>query len=454
MLVAAGLGLGVVGLSAWRPSAGCALMALAVPLTAGLGRDTLIPLLRPSEAMAIAVLAGLALNRLWRPRRLAFTGLDLAVLGFALGSVVIPVLVLTLTRISADLDTWRTVLSPVQYLAVYVMFSRCEPTLAVTRVIFNLMMAASIVVAGVTVAELLLPSVRSAVAVYYETPVLPSWDPVYRPTSLLGHFSAVGAFGLMSCTLALALAATRVPGFNGAWLSLVMLVNIVSLLASETWAPLVALPAVVALVLIYSRRVPPHVWLVLGVIVISGILLWPFLSERVDQQQVVAGGGAGLAVPATMQWRIRYWQEFFLPAASNNLWFGTGTTIPSLVPESLDSFVDNEYLYAAFRAGLPGVALLLGAFVSIGLVSWRERFSPLPAARALGAVCLSNVIAMALMGATSEYLSFAAVSQLFWMQVGLLAALRGPAPVAEKQLVVISGRPSTAWTARPEIAGG
>src|SRR3989442_1301040 len=83
----------------------------------------------------------------------------------------------------------------------------CEPTVEVTRVIFNLMMAASIVVAGVTVAELLLPSVRSAVAVYYETPVLPSWDPVYRPTSLLGHFSAVGAFGLMSCTLALALAA-------------------------------------------------------------------------------------------------------------------------------------------------------------------------------------------------------------------------------------------------------
>ena len=102
MLVAAGLGLGVVGLSAWRPSAGCALMALAVPLTAGLGRDTLIPLLRPSEAMAIAVLAGLALNRLWRPRRLAFTGLDLAVLAFALGSVVIPVVVLTSKDITPD----------------------------------------------------------------------------------------------------------------------------------------------------------------------------------------------------------------------------------------------------------------------------------------------------------------------------------------------------------------
>lgn len=452
--VAVGLGLLLLGLSAWRPSAGCALMALAVPLTAGLGRDTVIPLLRPSEAIAIAVLAGLILHRLWRPRPLVFTGLDLAVLGFALGTVLIPTMVLLLTRISAGLETWRTVMSPIQYLAIYFVFSRCEPSAAETRRILNLMMLASVVVAAVSVAELLQPSVRSAVAVYYETPVLPGWDTVYRPTSLLAHFSAVGAFGLMSFTLALALAATRVPGFNGAWLSLVMFVNIVSLLVSETWAPLVALPAVLALVLVFARRVPPHVWLVLGVIVGSAILLWPFLSGRVDQQQLLVGGGPSVAVPETMQWRVRYWQEFFLPAASDNLWFGSGTTIPSMVPERINTFVDNEYLYAVFRAGLLGVALLLGMFAAIGIVSWRERYSSVPAARAMGAVCLGTVIAMALMGATSEYLTFAAVSQLFWMQIGLLAALRGPAAVGESRLVTVRVATRVVGLPRLEPASG
>jgi hypothetical protein len=437
LIIAAALGLLVIGVSAARPSVGCAAMAVAVPLTAGIGRATLIPLLRPSEAIVLAVLAGVVINRTWRPRPMHFTGLDLAVLGFALGSVLIPVVVLLMTRLSADLDTWRSVISPIQYLAVYFVVSRSDPSPRATRAILNLMMLASVVVAAVAVAELLAPNVRTAVAAYYETPVLPSWDPVYRPTSLLGHFSAVGAFALMSCILALALAATRAPGFNGLWLSLVMLVNLVSLLVSETWAPLVCLPAVIALVLIYCRRVPPQAWLVLGVLVAAAILLWPFLSGRVDQQQLVSSNG--LALPETMQWRIRYWQEFFIPAAAENVWWGSATTIPSMVPERISTFVDNEYLYAVFRAGLPGVALLLGIFGAVGLVAWRERFHPDSAVRALGGVCLATVIALALMGATSEYLTFGAVSQLFWMQVGLLAAVRGSAALPSRVTVVRAG---------------
>jgi O-antigen ligase len=279
------------------------------------------------------------------------------------------------------------------------------------------------------------------VAAYYPSKHLPSWDAVYRPTSLLGHFSAVGAFGLINCTLALALAAARVPGFRGAWLSLVILMNISALLASETWAPLIALPAVIALVLVYSRRIPPQLWVVLGVMVVAAALLWPFMSQRIDQQQLFAGSGSGIAVPETMEWRIRYWQEFFIPAAADNLWFGTATTIPSLVPPWIDTFVDNEYLYAIFRAGLPGVALLLGLFAAVGVVGWRERLSPVPEARALGAVCLASVMALALMGATSEYLTFAAVSQLFWMLVGLLAAVRATSDRAEDLIVLEVGAP-------------
>jgi hypothetical protein len=447
ILVAAGFGLLVAGLATWRPSLGCALLALAVPLTAGLGRDTVIPLLRPSEALAIAVMAGLILHRLMRPRPLTFSGLDVAMVAFALGSVLIPALVLLLTHVRADLETWRTVLSPLQYLIIYVLFSRCEPPTARVRLVMNLMMLASVVVAAVAVVELVAPSARTAVAAYYTTPVLPSWDAVYRPTSLLGHFSAVGAFGLINCTLALALAAARVPGFRGAWLSLVILMNIVALLVSETWAPLIALPAVIVLVLVYSRRVPSQLWVVLGVMAVSAVLLWPFLSGRIEQQQLLGGGGTGLAVPETMLWRMRYWQEFFVPAAADNLWFGTGTTIPSMVPPRLDTFVDNEYLYAIFRAGLPGVILLLGLFAAVGVVGWRERLSPVPEARALGAVCLASVIALALMGATSEYLTFAAVSQLFWMLVGLLAAVRAPSPAGDADVLVIQGAAPAPWFA-------
>src|SRR5262249_56540772 len=88
-----------------------------------------------------------------------------------------------------------------------------------------------------------LPGVRDVVATYYPTAPQPSWDRLYRPASLLGHYSAVGAFGLLNLMLALALAATRQAGFPGWWLALVMAANIPSLVVSQTDAPPSALPA-------------------------------------------------------------------------------------------------------------------------------------------------------------------------------------------------------------------
>src|SRR5438046_1038253 len=125
--LAAAVGLPLFALSAWRPAAGCAVLALLVPLTGGIGRGTLVPVLRPSEALAMVVLTGLLYNIAVRRRRLVFVGLDLVVLIFVLVEVLIPLLTILLRPGHVDTDTWMTVLAPIQYLAVYVLFSRCEP---------------------------------------------------------------------------------------------------------------------------------------------------------------------------------------------------------------------------------------------------------------------------------------------------------------------------------------
>ena len=423
--IAALLGLGVLGLTAWRPAVGCALLAVAVPLTAGLGRGTVIPMLRPNEALALIVLAGLATNHLWRPRPLVFTGLDLIVAGFALAEVLIPWLFLFLGTTPAGQDAWRTVLSPLQYLVVYLLFSRSDPTPRILRVTLNLVMLASVLVAVVAVAELLNGSARAFVGAYFPTPPWPSWDAVYRPASLLGHYSAVGGFALMNCVLALALATNRLPGFDARWLSLVMAANVAALLASETWAPLVTLPIATLVVLIHSRRVPLHLLAVMGALGVCLLLLWPVLAGRVDQEQLFLGG-PGLHLPASMETRIRYWEEFFLPAAAHHFWLGTGTTLPSEVPQQLALNVDNEYLFALFRAGVSGIVLLIGTFAALIVVAWHERSSPDAMTRALGAACAASVVAIAVTGLTAQYLTFSAVSQMFWMLIGLLAARRSP----------------------------
>src|SRR5207302_1645703 len=88
---------------------------------------------------------------------------------------------------------------------------------------------------------------------------------------------------------------------------------------------------------------------------------------------------------------------------------GTGTIIPPDIPATLVTFVDNEYLRVAYRAGLIGVTLLVVMYVTIGFNGWRTRRSRDSWSGAAGAAALASVAGLALMGTTAEYLTFAGV---------------------------------------------
>jgi hypothetical protein len=446
------MALALVGLAAWRPASACAVLALLVPLTAGIARNTVVPFFRPSEALSLVVVVGLFINILLLRRRLAYVGLDLIVLAFVLIEVLIPFLMLFVRQAQVGLDTWRTVLGPFQYFAVYVVFSRCEPTPASLRWIINLTFVASIIVAAVAVAEVLSPGFHSIVSRYYEESPTAINDPVYRPSSLVTHYSAVAGFAILVGSLAVSLLVVRVRGFPVPWLGFVVIANTCGLIVSQTWAPLVALPVVGAAIFLHARRIPWRPLLVLGGLTAASVLLfWPQISDRINQQQVFSSGG-GFAV--TLDTRLRYWQEFFIPAALDNFWFGTGTSTvaggyptPSSVPERLTKFIDNEYLYEVLRAGVFALIMLLVVFAALAREAWHARASSDPWTRAIGAAVLASVVTVVISGLTSEYLTFSALTQLFWMQIGLLVAMgMGKQTVAPAIAPARSGRPS--WRLR------
>ena len=235
-LLAAGLaGAAAVGLlTLWRPALGCMLLAVAVPLTGGLGRGAVVPLLRANEVLLLVVLGALVVRWLPRRRTIAFGGLDLAVLAFTAGITFIPWAVLLLGRAEASVELWQTVIAPLQYLLVYLVFSHTELSDRDLRLVLNLSMLASLAIAVVAVAQVASPGVRALVATYYPEQVVQVGDTVYRPASLLGHYSALGAFGVLNFVLALALAAVRHRRFGGLWLAVVMEANVVALIASQT----------------------------------------------------------------------------------------------------------------------------------------------------------------------------------------------------------------------------
>src|SRR5258708_2354072 len=294
--------LALLALTAWKPAIGLAVYAFSISLITGLGRGTLIPFLRPNEAVLLVVVSGLALHYLPSRGRRTITTVDLAVGAYTVGVVLISSLVLILSRSPYlfNSDTLRAVLSPLQLLLVYVIYSRVDLTSRAIRVILNLTMLASVFVSLLAVAELAdLPSVRNFVATYYPPPVnlYNAFEPGYRPISTLGHYSAVGAFATVNYMLALTLSTMRHPGFPKLWLSLVMVVNIGGLVASLTWAPLLALPLVTVLVLWYGHHLPRQLGFPMAALAVAMGLFWPAVSACGGAHSGLSSPGKGLANP-------------------------------------------------------------------------------------------------------------------------------------------------------------
>lgn len=409
----------IIVVTARRPIVGCAFLAVGVPLTTALGRDTVIPVLRPNEAILLLVLAGLGLHHLRTRQTFRYNGVDIAVSIFAVGCALIPWLVLFFARVPMDFDTWRAVLGPLQFLAVYLCFAQLKASDQQLTWLLNLTLLVSVIVGVIAIIELqdFPPGARAALLTVFPPNQPPSiWEIEFRPTSTLGVYGAVGAFAALNFILALTLASRPNSRRNSAWLTGVMVVNLGSVIASLTWAPAAALLLGAGMVMWYGRSVPRQVWIGAAALVVALIILWPAVSSRIVNQQI------GLGNIQTLDQRFRNWQIFFLPVLSDHMWLGTGTVLPGDLPASLETFEDNEYVRIGFRAGLVGIALLISMLAVVGASAWRLRDRADPWLRCLGAVALATVVTIVLTGFTAEYLNFGGLSQYIAMMLGLLAA--------------------------------
>jgi hypothetical protein len=435
LLVVGVIGAVLLALTIWRPAIGCGVLALVFPITTGIARGALIPLLRPSEAILLIVVTGLMVHYLPRRRTLALRRLDYLLGGFAVGLVLIPALLLFVTNypfdisVSTQFDRWRDVFGPLQFLAFYLIFSRTDLARREVAICLNLALGASVIVGLVAIVQLtgILPGLRDFIETYYPPTELRAWESLHRPPSLLGHFSAVGAFAALNYTLALVLAAIRHPSFSPIWLGLAMVVNAAAVLAALTVAPIVALVPVTIAVIWYARRVPAQLVVTVAVAVVLGAVLFsPFLAGRLQEQQIGFAAAQGVVAPQSLDARVRLWEAFFLPALAPHIWLGTGTVLPAEIPPALISNIDNEYLGEAFRAGLIGVALLITLLVGLFLAGLRGRNDPSIWRRSLGAVVFADAMLVAAVGFSAQYLTYGAVYSHLAIVVGLLAALTRP----------------------------
>ena len=432
-------GLAYLILCARRPALGCAVLVGAVPLIQGLGRGTVIPLLRPSEAMMALLIVGALVHELPRRRSRSYSGMDVAVLAFGLGTTLIPLLYLSFNRPAGiDGTTWFGVFAPLQYLATYLLFSRVQTTDRDRRLFLNVAMAASVIVSLLGIAELAnLPGVQSFLHTYYPPGTsagtvnsnvansLVCGPGGCRPASVMQHYSAFGAYAVLSYTVALALLVGRRIGFDRRWLLAVLILNALGVFVSETIAAVVGLVLATVIVLLHRRTFPRQLVFVVVAVVIGVVAFWGPISTRIQEQTPTGDETvAGISLPENLALREQYWSQLFWPDLREVIWTGTGDVLPGDIPPPLTAFVDNEYLGMGFRAGIGGEVLLLLMLVVIGVTGWRARKSRDPLEVALGGMAVAYVAALAVMGTTAQYLTFAGVNQAFWVVIGMFAGVR------------------------------
>jgi hypothetical protein len=399
-----------------RPLLGVAAAVFLVPLTAGIQRGILVPALRPDELVILAVVCGLVGHQVTGKQVRPLGLIDLSVGAYAVGSIAIPLLVLTLTQYPATSSVWAAVLGPAWFLGAYFIAARSTLSPEGIRTVLGAAMAAGVVVAAIAVAEAAdVSGIRSLVQSIFPADVLSD----FRPGSTLGSFSTVGASGVMTFALGLALAATRFPGFSRWWLTLVMSAGVAGAVAAQSWSALLVMPLVTLAVVAYARRVPVELVGAAVVIVVGLVLAGPQIAASFAGQHVVTVGG--YVIPDSPAALIRYWGQYVGPAISEQAWLGTGTVVPGSVPTSLAALADNDYISAVFRAGIIGAVLLVAMEISIAALTFAVRASSEPGEPALGAVALGLATILLLLGATGQLVNAGGLAEEIALVVGVTA---------------------------------
>ncbi len=405
-------------------------LTLALPLTGGLARGAVIPVLRVGQALLVL---GFIIFMLAKPGRLGkyrLTVIDLVFAIFVLTEAVFPVLALYYNGNQINLfanndvlgqSPLQVLLGPIQY---YVLYRIVVATISSDRQIkkiLELSFIASIIVSGIGILEKFVGPVRAFVVAYYP-PISQSAtvsDTELRIASTLQHFSGLAAY--LTFTLILALACYTVKGqmkISRPLLAATFLFDSIALVLTGTIAAWIGLAVGAAAVFLLIRRIPKMVIFVLIGITLAVIIFQPFIADRLNFQ-FGSGNSQGL-IPESLAFRIMLWRQIFLPAIAQNLLFGAGPA-----PTALNSWPaeESQYFFVLLRGGLPYFLSYLLLIGTVMAVCWRQiKDKNDDAGRPVAIALLAILISISVMNFSGEYFTYVGGTQTIWTLLAILIA--------------------------------
>jgi len=404
-------------------------LALITPLTGGLARGAVVPILRLGQALVVFAFILFLLARPSPQSKSRLTAIDLAFALFFLTEAVFPMLALyyrgehlNLNSIdSSGVSPLQTLLGPLQYYLLYRIVVATISTERQIKLVLELSFIASIMVSVIGILERIVAPVRTFIQTYYPPLVQNAAVSLndLRITSTLGHFSGLAAY--LAFTIILVLACYTVGErmkISSLLLAITALFDSIALILTGTFSGWIGLAVGVAAVFILTGRLPKLFILIVCGIALAALIFQSFLSARLDQQ-LGAGAIQGF-LPQSLAFRVMLWENLFLPAIGQHLLFGAGPA-----PAVLNSWPaeESQYFLLLLRGGLPyffSYLLLIGVAMTM---CWRQMKSNSRDAKHTVALALLVIlITMSVMNVSAEYFTYVGGTQVLWMILAIVVA--------------------------------
>lgn len=448
LIIAAIVSLTLVVTIAARPELGAYLYILATPLIVGIARGSILPILRPNEALVALILCGLGLRIAFnalngKPFRPILDRVDLAFIAMAVSASVLP-LAFRFGRdepITLDDLLYASVLW--KYYVVYRFFRESITTSEQVRVCLWLSMCSASLVAVIALLQVSnLLGVPNLLFAYFDNPFQATARVITeRGTSTIASSFGVADTMMMNLSIAMVMLSQiqghrfLLAGLGGLFL--------LGCIAAGQFSGLVGLGLTALVIGILIGRLLHVVALAVPVGTAAAAFLWPVIAERLKGFDSLSG------LPSSWVNRIENLERFFWPDLWSGLNWLTGVRPAARVatPEPWRewAYIESGYLWLLWSGGL----IYLSAFVLFAFTagfSLRSIIRNVAGAQRVAAcACLAWLITMGVLMIFDPHLTMRGAADLFFP----LLALSCLAVQSEHSACAISAENShEAWLSR------
>jgi hypothetical protein len=342
----------VVGVAVHPPLAAYVLL-FTTPLIAGINRGTIIPLLRPHEAIALLVATGLLARSVirglaGRVRRPRIRAIDATIVLMAISSSVLPLLWMIARGLSPSSDDVLSALTLWKYYALYlIMYRSVDTKKQVERCLWLSLAAAGIVAVVAILQSLTLLGVPDLLAHYYAPEEGGELLRDFRGTSTLSSSIAVG--DVLTFSLAIALGWLARGGRRRLILVSAAILFVFGIISSGQFSGVIALLLGLFIVGLLTGSLGRLALALLGSVPVAGFVLKPVIDRRLSGFSSLEGLPHSWVI-RLQNLRTFFWSRIF---SDFNYLLGVRPKAWVIAPERGLVWIESGYTWLLWTGGIP-----------------------------------------------------------------------------------------------------